>query len=112
MQENLYSNPEIEEFVKNKLNDNIIENRKNIFSFEVEEYDSFIQIHSNLSDYYDKAVDTALNNKMKESLKPYKDILVNKKHWILLNYPSLIDAYKAHMTYEEFFNFSLDIIIG
>ena len=105
-----YSNPEIEELVKNKLNDNIIENRKNILSFEVEEYDSFIQIHSNLSDYYDKSVDTALNNKMKESLKPYKDILVNKKHWILLNYPSLIDAYKAHMTYEEFFNFSLDVM--
>ena len=105
-----YINPELEDLIKNKLNDNVIENRKNILKFEVEEYDSFIQIHSNLSDYYDKNVDSKLNNKLKESLKPYKDILVNQKHWVLLNYPSLVDAYKAHMTYDEIFNFSLDVM--
>ncbi|MBQ8892011.1 MAG: aminopeptidase [Bacilli bacterium] len=105
-----YNDPELEDLVKRNLNLDIIETRKNILKFEVEEYDSFIQIHSNLSDYYDSKVDNQLNIKMKETLKPYKDILVNKRHWVLLNYPSLIDAYKAHMTYEDFYNFSLDVM--
>ncbi|MBR3660953.1 MAG: aminopeptidase [Bacilli bacterium] len=105
-----YKDPELEDLIKNKLNDKIIENRKNILEFEVSEYDSFIQIHSNLSDYYEKNVDKNMSNKMKETLKPFKDILVNKRHWVLLNYPSLVDAYKAGMTYEEFFNFALDVM--
>ena len=105
-----YNNPELEELIKNNLNDNIIENRKNILKFEVEEYDSFIQIHSNISDYYDKNVNINLNNKMKKSMQPYKDILVNQKHWVLLNYPSQVDAYKAKMTMDEFFNFSMDVM--
>ena len=105
-----YNNPELEELVKRELNDKIINNRKNILEFEVGEYDSFIQIHSNISDYYDKLTNRELNNRMKENLKPFKDILVNKKHWVLLNYPSLVDAYKRGMTYEEFFNFSLDVM--
>lgn len=105
-----YSNPELEELVKRNLNDEIIDNRKNILKFEVNEYDAFIQIHSNLSDYFDKEVDTKLNNKMKQELKPYKDKLVNGRRWVLLNYPTLLDAYKAKMTYEEFFNFSLDVM--
>ena len=105
-----YTNPELENLVKENITNSLIENRKNIMKFEVEEYDSFIQIHSNLSDYYDKNIDTNLNNKLKESMQPYKDILVNKRHWVLLNYPSLVDAYKAKMTYDEFFNFSLDVM--
>ena len=105
-----YNNPELEELVKSNLNDNIIENKKNILKFEIDEYDSFIQIHSNLSDYFDRKTDTKLNNKMKETLKPYKDILVNKRHWVLLNYPSIVDAYKAKMTYDEFFNFAMDVM--
>ena len=105
-----YQNQEIENIIKENLNNSIIENRKNILKFEVSEYDSFIQIHSNLSDYYDRNTDRELNNKLKQELQPYKDILVNKKHWVLLNYPSLIDAYKAHMSYEEFFNFSMNVM--
>lgn len=105
-----YNNPELEELVKLELNDNIIDNRKNILAFEVSEYDSFIQIHSNISDYYDKSTNNELNNKMKENLKPFKDILVNKRHWVLLNYPSLVDAYKAGMTYEKFFNFATNVM--
>ena len=105
-----YNNPELEELVKRGLNDKIIENRKNILEFEVSEYDSFIQIHSNISDYYDKETNQELNNQMKEKLKPFKDILVNERHWVLLNYPSLVDAYKSGMTYEEFFNFAVDVM--
>ena len=101
---------ELENIVKEQIDDNLIDNRKNILEFEVNEYDSFIQIHSNTSDYYDRNVDNKLNNKMKQELQPYKDILVNKRRWVLLNYPTMIDAYKAKMSYEEFLDFSLDVM--
>ena len=101
---------ELENIIKENIDVTLIENRKNILKFEVEEYNSFIQIHSNTSDYYDRNVDTKLNNQMKEKLQPYKDVLVNKRRWVLLNYPTMIDAYKAKMTYEEFLEFSLDVM--
>ena len=105
-----YIDPEISNLVKENLNEKIIENKKNMLKFEVEEYDCFIQIHYTLSDYYDRNVDLDMNNKLKEALRKYKDIQVNKRRWVLLNYPSPIDAYKAKMTYTKFFNFSLDVM--
>ena len=36
----------------------------------------------------------------------FKDIQVNKKRWVLLNYPSLVDSNKAKMTPEDFYDFA------
>ncbi len=105
-----YIDPEISNVVKESLNDDIIENLKNILKFEVDEYDSFIQIKYTLSDYYDRNVDKDLNNKLKKALSKYKDIQINKKKWVLLNYPSIVDAYKSKMTYKKFFNFAFDVM--
>ena len=105
-----YVDPEISNLIKENLNDKIIENKRNTLKFEVEEYDSFIQIKYTTSDYYDRFVDNVLNNKLKKALSKYKDIQVNKKKWVLLNYPSVIDAYKAKMTYNKFYDFSMDVM--
>ncbi len=105
-----YIDPEISNLVKENLNDEIIANKKNTLKFEVEEYDSFIQIRYNLSDYYDRNVNSELNNKLKKALSKYKDIQVNKKKWVLLNYPSMIDAYKAKMTNDKFFDFAFNVM--
>ena len=105
-----YIDPEISNLIKENLSDEIIENKKNTLKFEVEEYDSFIQIKYTLSDYYDRNVDKELNNKLKKSLSKYKDIQINKKKWVLLNYPSYIDAYKAKMTNTKFYDFAMDVM--
>ena len=39
-----FIDPEISNLIKESLTDEIIENKKNIFKFEVNEYDAFIQI--------------------------------------------------------------------
>ena len=103
-----YQDSELENIIKENLNDDIIENKKNIFAFEVEEYDCFIQIRYTTSDYYDKNVDRNLNNKLKEELSPFKDIEINQRRWVLLNYPSYVDAYKAKISYEKFFDFAFN----
>ena len=105
-----YIDPEISNLVKENLSEEIIENKKNTLKFEVEEYDSFIQIRYTLSDYYDRNVDNDLNNKLKKALSKYKDIQINKKKWVLLNYPSYIDAYKAKMTNTKFYDFAMDVM--
>ena len=106
-----YIDPEISNIIKENLNESIIENKKNTLKFEVEEYDSFIQIKYTISDYYDRLVDQELNNKLKKALSKYKDIQVNKKKWVLLNYPSALDAYKSKMTTSEFYDFAIDTMI-
>ena len=49
-----------------------------------------------------------MKGRLLSKLDPYKEIRVNERRWVLLNYPSIVDAFKAHMTPEEFYNFSLD----
>ena len=103
-----YVDSEISNLIKENLTEEIIINKTNTLKHEVEEYDSFIIIVYNSSDYYDRLVDQNMNNKLKKSLSKYKDIQINRKKWVLLNYPSIVDAYKAKMAYHKFFNFALD----
>ena len=89
------------------LNDKLIDIKTNKIKYEVENYDCFIRICYCESDYYDKNTDQSWKKKYLSSIKPYKDIQVNNRRWVLLNYPSLVDAYKAKMEPEEFYDFAL-----
>ena len=103
-----YQNQDLNNYVRENLTDSIIETKTKKMKFEVENYDCFVKLCYRKSDYYDKNMDKTMKNKFMESIKPYKEIQVNERRWVLLNYPSVVDSFKAHMTPEEFYNFSLD----
>ena len=103
-----YQNQDLGNLIRENLTDSMIDTKTNKMTFEVENYDCFVKLCYRKSDYYDKNMEKSMQNKLMESLKPYKEIQVNKRRWVLLNYPSIVDAFKAHMTPEEFYNFSLD----
>ena len=103
-----YQNQDLENIIKENLTDKMVETKANKMKYEVENYDCFVRICYRKSDYYDKNMDKDMKGKLLESLDPYKEIRVNERRWVLLNYPSIVDAFKAHMTPEEFYNFSLD----
>ena len=103
-----YTNQDIDEYIKNNLTDEIITEKAKKMKYQVENYDCFARICYCKSDYYGKNIDKEMHNKLMESLKPYKEIQVNQRRWVLLNYPSIVDSAKAHMTPEEFYNFSMD----
>ena len=103
-----YRNQDIENFVHENITDKEIEVKTKKIKFEVENYDCFVRICYRKSDYYDKNMDKSMKGKLLASLDPYKEIRVNERRWVLLNYPSIVDAFKAHLTPEEFYNFSLD----
>lgn len=81
---------------------------KELEEVEVTKFDSFIRIYCNQGDYMDSIVPDEITKNIGEALKKYRDIRVNEKKWVLLNYPSKVDAQKAKMAYDEFAKFSFD----
>ncbi len=103
-----YTNQDLDNYIKENLTDKIIENRANKMKYDVENYDCFVRICYCNSDYYDKNMDKEMKGRLLSKLDPYKEIRVNERRWVLLNYPSIVDAFKAHLTPEELYNFALD----
>lgn len=92
------------------MNESRIEVLKKIRETEVSCYDKFIQITYNYNDYEDKNRNQDVFKKMKKSLHDINQIRVNERDWVLLNYPSNLDAFQNKMTYEEFYNFAMDVM--
>lgn len=91
-------------------NDGRIELLKKIQENEVELFDSFIQIRYSMNDYEAKNVPSEMSKKLSQALLPSSDIRVNQRKWVLLNYPTLLDSYKAGMSSREFTNYALDVM--
>lgn len=78
--------------------------------FEAENYDAFIHIDYTYNDYENKNFPKEMRIKLGEATKKARDIRVNEREWVLLNYPSPVDAFKAKMTTTEFNEFALDVM--
>lgn len=85
----------------------LIKKRK---EFEVENYDAFIHINYTYNDYESKNFPKEMRIKLGEATKAARDVRVNEREWVLLNYPSPIDAYKAKMSTSDFNEFALDVM--
>ena len=83
---------------------------KKMREFEVENNDAFIAIKTSYNDYESKNVPIDMIRKLGEMTKDVDDIRINDREWVLLNYPSALDAYKAKMTTTEFEEFALDVM--
>ena len=103
-----YQNQDLSNLINENLSEKMIEAKTKKMKFEVENYDCFVRLCYRKSDYYDKNMDKDMKKSLMGSLSPYKEIRVNERRWVLLNYPSIVDAFKAHLTPEEFYNFSMD----
>ena len=103
-----YQDQALNNYIRENLTDGIIECKTKKVKYEVDNYDCFVKVCYRMNDYYDKFVDTKMKNKMMESMRPYKEKQVNKRRWVLLNYPSLVDSNKAKMTPDEFFDFAFN----
>lgn len=81
-----------------------------IKKFEVDHFDCFISIHYSINDYVDKNVPSSIRSKLGEATKKYDHIRINKRKWVLLNYPSVLDSFKAKKTTEEFSEYAFDVM--
>lgn len=87
-----------------------IEVLKKLEENKVNTYDSFIQIRSSFNDYESKNIPIEIDRLVSEALLPYRNIRVNERKWVLLNYPTLLDSHKAKMNSREFNKFALDVM--
>lgn len=104
----------VDPFISNLLKENSTSNRidliKEYQQFELNHFDSFINIRYNLNDYESGSIPKNIRDEI--SFKTYEihNKLVNERKWVLLNYPSHVDSYKAKMKYEDFLNYSFDVM--
>lgn len=78
--------------------------------FDVDHFDCFIHIRYTKNEYETKNVPAEVRRKLGEAKEHADDIRINERRWTLLNYPSVVDAYKAGMPTEEFFQYAVDVM--
>ena len=76
--------------------------------FEVENYTAFIMIKYTINDYEDNDIKPSIRSMISKETRKYDNIRINKRKWVLLNYPSILDAHKAKMSIDKFRDYSLD----
>ena len=101
---------ELSSLILENSNTNIIDEMVKIKTFEVDEFDSFIRICYTENEYEDKDVPSSVRKELGKKSEEIDDIRINKRKWVLLNYPSIVDAYKARMKYDDFYNYSLNVM--
>ncbi len=101
---------EIERLLLNSTTDSRIEVLKKNEEFNVDNYQSFIRIRCNINDYMNRDVPSDTINAINKSLEKSHDIRVNERKWVLLNYPTSLDAYKSFMSNDDFYSFAMDVM--
>ena len=101
---------ELTSIIKSKADSKVIDEMVKYKKYQVDNYDVFIRICYTENEYEDSIVSKEFRKEFGTKSKELDEIRVNKRRWTLLNYPSMFDAYKAHMTYNDFYNFSLNVM--
>lgn len=102
--------PDVDALIKEDMSKEAVELLERQNRFDVENYNSFIRIMCNQNDYEEKNIKQETRKLIGDALKEVNDIRINERKWVLLNYPSDLDAYKAQMTNEEFYNYSMNVM--
>lgn len=102
--------PVITNMLKEKTTSKRIELIRKYQKFEVDNFSSFIHITYNLNDYEGKNVSSRIMKEIGEKTYDLHNKKVNERKWILLNYPSYVDSYKAKMTTGDFYDYVMDVM--
>lgn len=106
----VYDDVKLSNYHKTLTTDERIDLISKYKEFELNNFDAFINIKYNLNDYEGKNVPDDITKRILEKTYITHNKLVNERRWVLLNYPSVVDAYKASMTTLEFYNYSMDVM--
>ena len=74
---------------------------------EVDNYDCFLSIKFTENEYESKHVSPSIRKEIGEKTAKSEDIRINKRKWVLLNYPSVVDAYKIGLPYDEYKDYAI-----
>ena len=93
-----------------RTNDQRIEEIASLKEYDVKHFESFIRIRTTLNDYEGKYIPSEVIGKIGDATAKADDIRINHRKWVLLNYPTSIDAYKAKMRVEEYYDYAFRVM--
>lgn len=71
-------------------------------------YNAFINVRYTENEYEGKNIDSSIKVAISNATKKVDKNRINERKWVLLNYSSIVDAYKAKMPFEQFSNYALE----
>lgn len=89
-----------------KIIDILIDEKK----YYIDNYDSIIYIKYTSNEYESNTVSKNIMNYYSISSKDIDNIRVNDRKWVLLNYPSIIDAVSAKTGYDDYKEYCFDVM--
>ena len=101
---------ELETLIKENASSEVIDEMVKMKTYEVDNFDCFIRICYTENEYEDKDISIDIRKELGSKSQKIDDVRINERRWVLLNYPSLVDAYKAKMKYDDFYNYSMDVM--
>lgn len=102
--------PKLDAMLSETNDDRRIELLRRKKEFEVGNFDCFISIRYNYNDYEGKNVPKEMVKRLGIATSDLNDVRINERDWVLLSYPSNVDAYKAKMSTVEFENYAFDVM--
>lgn len=104
------TNPSIESILLENTTDERIKQIKIHEEQNNDNYDAFINIRYTKNEFENINVNSEIIKKKSSATRKSDDIRINQRRWVLLNYPSELDAYKAHKNTEEFYHYAFDVM--
>ena len=105
-----YDDSVINNILKEKTTSKRIDLIKEYQQFELDHFDCFINIKYNLNDYESKNIPNNIRDEINKKTYSIHNKLVNGRRWVLLNYPSYVDSFKAKMKYDDFKEYALRVM--
>jgi len=105
-----YIDPILSNTLKENTTSKRIEVIKKYGQFELDNFDSFINIKYNFNDYESSKIPSSIRNEINDKTYDIHNKKVNERKWVLLNYPSVVDSFKAKMKYEDFCNYAFSVM--
>ena len=98
---------EIDSLIMEKSQDNRVSLLAKLAEEEVTNYDCFIKIRYLLNDYETKDTNKHLLKKIGDATIASDDVRINNRRWVLLNYPTTLDAYKNKTSNRKHYEYAL-----
>ena len=105
-----YVDPFLSNLLKETSTSKRIDLMREYQKFELDNFDSFVNIRYNLNDYEGRDIKDTIRSEINKKTYDIHDKIVNERKWVLLNYPSYVDSFKAKTKFENFLDYSLDVM--
>ena len=102
--------PSIESLLLEKTTEERIKQISIIEEQKINNFDTFIYIKYTKNEFETIDIDPQILRNKGNALEKINQTRVNERKWILLNYPSELDAYKAKMNTDKYFQYALEVM--